>query len=85
MHDENIAVTRGYNMGFGMLSKPILQELINKGPTPKSTEGVFATVMKNCVPKNSSNDDAEARKYAVISLTRMVETYGIDDLGVDII
>jgi hypothetical protein len=58
--DENVALTRGYNMGFGVLSKEMYQLL---------SPDIFDTLIKNAIPKGKESDDAETRKQAVKSLT----------------
>ena len=53
MHDLNIAITRGYNIAFGVMTQALLLFFENK---------VIETVLANCVPKDKENDDAETRK-----------------------
>ena len=53
INDMNIAVTRGYNMAFGKLSKSLLENL---------HEDVITTLIKNAIPKKIEADDAETRK-----------------------
>ena len=53
INDMNIAVTRGYNMAFGKLSKSLLENL---------HEDVITTLIKNAIPKKTEADDAETRK-----------------------
>lgn len=53
INDMNIAVTRGYNMAFGNLSKGLLNSL---------KDDVISTLIKNAVPKKIEADDAETRK-----------------------
>jgi hypothetical protein len=61
MYDDNISVTRGFNMAFGVLSTHVLER-----------DGLYLTLirslMQNCVPKKKESDDAETRKQAVKSL-----------------
>lgn len=57
--DENVALTRGYNMAFGVLSKQFYQILI---------PDLFDTLIKNAIPKGKETDDPETRKQAVLSL-----------------
>ena len=57
--DENVALTRGYNMGFGVLSKRLDQLLESE---------IFETLLRNAVPKGKEQDDAETRKAAVKSI-----------------
>lgn len=47
------ATTRGFNMAFGVLSRPMLKLL--------QTE-LIDVLLKNCVPKGIEADDAETRK-----------------------
>jgi hypothetical protein len=58
--DENVALTRGYNMAFGVMNTKIY-EILNFE--------VFETLLKNSVPKGKENDDAETRKFAIKSLS----------------
>jgi len=55
MYDDNISVTRGFNMAFGVLSIHVLER-----------DGLYLTlipsIMQNCIPKNKESDDAETRK-----------------------
>lgn len=51
--DMNIAITRGYNMAFGNLSKSLLESLRDE---------VITTLITNAVPKKTEADDAETRK-----------------------
>jgi hypothetical protein len=53
MKDQNIAVTRGYNMAFGVLSQKLLMYF---------SPDIVDTLCKNCVPKKTESDDAETRK-----------------------
>lgn len=57
--DENVAITRGYNMAFGVMSRKLFEIL-----SPE----IFDTLIKNCIPKGKESDDAETRKFAVKSL-----------------
>lgn len=63
MFDQNIAVTRGYNMAFGVFSKKLLLFF---------SPDIIDIVCKNCVPKKTESDDAETRKQAIRSLIKMV-------------
>lgn len=51
--DENIAITRGYNMSFGVLSKNLYQYL-----NPE----IFEILTLNCIAKGKETDDADTRK-----------------------
>lgn len=51
--DDNVAVTRGYNMAFGALSDDILKEL---------NVELLDTLRANCLAKGKESDDAETRK-----------------------
>lgn len=62
--DENLAATRGYNMGFGSLSFDLLEEL---------NVELIDTLMRNCVSKGREQDDAETRKQTVKSLMAVLE------------
>lgn len=50
MNDMNIAVTRGYNMAFGVYSKELLKYFY---------PGIVDVLLANCVPKGTDGDDAE--------------------------
>lgn len=51
--DENVALTRGYNMAFGVLSRQLYQIL---------TPDIFDTLIKNAIPKGKETDDPDTRK-----------------------
>ncbi len=51
--DENVALTRGYNMSLGVLSTQ-LYSLLNSD--------LYDTLIKNSIPKGKETDDAETRK-----------------------
>jgi hypothetical protein len=53
MNDQNIAVTRGYNMAFGVFSQKLLKYF---------SPDIVDILCKNCVPKKTESDDAETRK-----------------------
>jgi len=53
MNDENIALTKGYNMAFGALSTRLLIEM---------NVDLIDTLLKNCIPKGKESDDAETRR-----------------------
>ena len=74
INDMNIAVTRGYNMAFGKLSKSLLENL---------HEDVITTLIKNAIPKKIEADDAETRKQAVNSLVSVVEKLGIKSISAE--
>ena len=65
--DENVALTRGYNMAFGVMSRKIY-EILNYE--------AFETLLKNSVPKGKEADDAETRKFAIKSLFSAIQRYG---------
>ena len=69
--DQNISVTRGYNMAFGVMSKSMVTAFGNKP---------FEVLINNCVPKQKENDDAETRKQTVKSLIQLVSLCGISDI-----
>jgi len=68
MQDENIAITRGYNMAFGVLSKGFAEELGLE---------LVEVICKNCVPKGNNADEAETRKFAVRSLIALIKRKGL--------
>ena len=70
MVDENIALTRGYNMAFGVISKGLLSH-------PELGSHIFQTLIKNCLVKGNTADEPETRKEAVKSLILAVKTKGI--------
>jgi hypothetical protein len=53
MNDSNIAITRGYNMAFGVFSEKLLQIFYPE---------ILDVVILNCLPKGKESDDAETRK-----------------------
>lgn len=59
MEDQNIAVRRGYNLVFGVLTKKMHGFYYPK---------IFETLMHNCTSHKTESDDAEVRKVAVKSL-----------------
>lgn len=69
--DDNVALTKGYNMAFGVLSKALYQAL---------SPDIFDSLLKNTVPKGKESDDAETRKMAVQSLMQAVDTCGLKSL-----
>lgn len=66
--DEQINITRGYNMALGQLSTALIR---------KVSEELIHTLLANCVPKGKANDDAETRREAIKSLVNVVRTLGI--------
>ena len=56
--DSKVDVTCGCSMMMGNLSKSIFRNMQQK---------LQVTVMSKMVPKNKTNDEAEARKYVVKS------------------
>ena len=48
--DQNIDLTRGYNLIFGSLSKTVLIHLC---------PNLLITLISNCTPKGAQNDDAD--------------------------
>ncbi len=74
--DENVALTRGYNMAFGVMSFKVYQILNFQ---------IFDTLLKNCVPKGKESDDAETRKFAIKSLSSAIKRWGPLNLQHEII
>ena len=37
----------------------------------------------NCLPKGKASDDAETRKAATSSLSRIIKTLGVKEIGID--
>lgn len=74
--DDNVALTRGYNMAFGVMSRKLYQ-LIG--------DDVFDALLKNAVPKGKESDDAETRKFATRSLYQAVKTCGPHNLSIIIL
>ena len=72
MNDLNIALTRGYNMAFGVYSKELLKYFY---------PGIVDVLLANCVPKGTEGDDAESRRQSVKSVVKVVETLGIDEVS----
>ena len=75
-NDQNIAVTKGYNMALGVLSGRLLQEM--------SAE-LIQTLSTNCIAKGQESDDAETRKQAVKSLVSVIMTLGIERVGPELL
>jgi len=73
MTDENIAITRGYNMAFGALSKALADALDVE---------LIDVVVKNCVPKGNTSDEAESRKQAVQALMTLVKRRGVNSISI---
>lgn len=71
MNDSNIAITRGYNMAFGVFSEKLLQIFYPE---------ILDVVILNCLPKGKESDDAETRKQAIKSLVQIVQTLGFVNL-----
>lgn len=69
--EEQINITRGYNMALGQLSSALISRVKNK---------LIDTLLSNCVPKGKENDDAETRREAIKSLVNVVRTLGIAHL-----
>jgi hypothetical protein len=72
MNDANIAVTRGYNMAFGVFTKKLLLYF---------SPDIIDVLAQNCVAKKRESDDAETRKQAVRSLVKAVATLGIENIS----
>lgn len=70
--DEQINITRGFNMAFGQLSSTLLRQL---------NVELINTLLQNCVVfKPKENDDAETRREAIKSLVSVVRTLGIANI-----
>lgn len=69
--DENVALTRGYNMAFGVMSKRLYEILF---------PDIYETLNKNAVPKGKDSDDAETRKFAARSLIQAMAVVGLHNL-----
>lgn len=74
--ESNITVTRGLNMALGVLSDSLL-----KDPTLGLSKYLLDALMLNCLPKGKESDDAENRKQAVKSLTKVVISLGITNVN----
>jgi hypothetical protein len=72
MNDMNIAITRGYNMAFGVMTQALLLFFGKR---------VIETVLANCVPKNRESDDAESRRQSIRSLIQIVEAITIERIS----
>lgn len=59
-------------MGFGSLSHAIIAQL---------GEELLKILIGNSVPKGKDNDDAETRREAVKSLSKIMKTFGIRSIG----
>jgi len=64
-----VALTRGYNMAFGVMNVKVYHILNFE---------VFETLLKNSVPKGKETDDAETRKFAIKSLSSAIYRYGVE-------
>ena len=73
MSDPSNAVTRGYNMAFGVLSKEILGHVFPE---------LIDTVLTNSIPKGQDNDDAESRKQTLKSILQIIQTFGVTNVPV---
>jgi hypothetical protein len=71
-NDDNVSITRGYNMAFGVMSKKVFNLL---------SPDIFDTLLKNSVPKGKESDDAETRKFAIKSLSTAVKTCDIRNVS----
>jgi hypothetical protein len=74
--ESNITVTRGLNMALGVLSDSLL-----KDPALGLSKYLLDALMLNCLPKGKESDDAENRKQAVKSLTKVVISLGITNVN----
>lgn len=74
MNDLNIAITRGYNMAFGVMTQALLFFFGDR---------VIETIMANCLLKNKENDDAETRKQSMKSLIQIVKTITIAKMPIE--
>lgn len=76
MIDEQINITRGFNMAFGQLSATLLLSRLGSANHALNIE-LIDTLLQNCVPKGKENDDAETRRESIKSLVSVVRTLGI--------
>jgi hypothetical protein len=74
--DDNVSLTRGYNMAFGVMSKRLFKLLHSD---------IFDTLLKNSVPKGKESDDAESRKFAIKSLLNAIKTCDIREVPREVI
>jgi hypothetical protein len=74
--DENVALTRGYNMAFGVMS-PKLYDLLQGQ--------LFDVLLKNAVPKGKESDDAETRKFALKSLNKTLQRWGMHNVPIHLL
>jgi len=63
-------------MALGVLSDSLL-----KDPTLGLSKYLLDALMLNCLPKGKESDDAENRKQAVKSLTKVVISLGITNVN----
>lgn len=68
INDDNVALTRGYNMAFGVMSKELYNLLLPE---------IFEALIKNSLPKGKETDDAETRKFAIRSLFNALKAIGL--------
>lgn len=76
MNDANHAVTIGFNMGLGVLSGRLLQEM---------SDELIRCLVANCHSKGKESDDAETRKQAVKSLVAVMMTLGIERIAPELL
>lgn len=74
--EENVALTRGYNMAFGVMSRALFERM-----SPE----IYDTLLRNSVPKGKESDDAETRKAAIHSLIQAVRTCGMQNMDTQIL
>lgn len=71
MVDENIAITRGCNMAFGVLSHGVIRAL---------QDDLFNTIAKNCIFEGKESDDAETRRQAVKAFISVIKSVGVQNI-----
>jgi hypothetical protein len=69
--DDNVSLTRGYNMAFGVMSKKLFSLL---------SPDIYQTLLRNSIPKGKESDDAETRKFAIRSLSSCIKTFGVTNV-----
>lgn len=63
-------------MALGVLSSNVISHI---------QDSLIETLLTNCIPRGGENDDAESRKFAVSSLTAILETLGVQTQTPDLI
>jgi len=74
--DDNVSLTRGYNMAFGVMSKKLFSLL---------SPDIYQTLLRNSIPKGKESDDAETRKFAIRGLSKSFKTCGLNSVPKEVL